>query len=103
MAGRHSKRRNAHPLIPQQRGSRLVKITDARTRVAHLMTDVSAMEHRQAGRYLALCEVEVLAASLAERERGQCAPCSEQAGSTVRAAVRWCAQPGTALTESTAR
>lgn len=82
MAGRHSKRGNAHPVIPQQRGSRLVKITDAQTRVAHLMTDLSAMEHRQAGRYLALCGVEVLAASLAERERGRCTPCSEQAGST---------------------
>ncbi len=46
-----------------------VGITDARTRVEHLVTDVSAMVHRHAGRYLALCGVEVVAASLAERER----------------------------------
>lgn len=85
MAGRHSKRRRAHVQLPAQRGPRpvhitdAVGITDARTRVEHLMTDVSAMQHRHSGRYLALCGLEVLAASLAEREHSHCQPCREQA------------------------
>lgn len=41
-------------------------IVDARTRVEHLITDVSA-EHRHAGRYLVLCGSVVLAASLTSR------------------------------------
>ena len=83
MAGRHSKR-GAQARIPAQRGPHpdAVGITDARTRIEHLMTDASAMAHRQAGRYLALCGAEVLAASLAERERGQCQPCRELAAPT---------------------
>jgi hypothetical protein len=40
-----------------------------------------AMEHRHAGRYLALCGSEVLAGSLVEQERGQRQPCREQATS----------------------
>jgi hypothetical protein len=83
MAGRHSKR-GAHARIPTQRESLSVGITDARTRIEHLMTDVSAMAHRHSGRYLALCGAEVLAASLAERERGQCQPCREQAAPVPR-------------------
>ncbi len=87
MAGRHSKRRSAHAQAPPpaQPGPRPVEvsdaagITDARTRVEHLMTDASAMEHRHSGRYLALCGIEVLAASLAEREHSRCQPCREQA------------------------
>ncbi len=81
MAGRHNKRRGVHALIPQQRGPRPVGITDAYTHIQHFMSDQSAMAHRHAGRYLALCGIEVLAASLAERERGQCGPCRKQAGS----------------------
>jgi hypothetical protein len=59
-----------------------VGITDARTRVEHLMTDVSAMEHRNSGIYLALCGSEVVAASLTDPGRGQCQTCREQAAST---------------------
>ncbi len=82
MAGRHNKR-GTHAQVPEQRRpvgvTDAVGITDAHTRVEHLMTDASAMEHRHAGRYLALCGIEVLAASLTERERSQCQPCREQA------------------------
>ncbi len=78
MAGRHSKR-GARARISGQRGPRPIGITDARTRVEHLMTDAVAMEHRHTGRYLALCGAEVLAASLLERHRSQCQPCREQA------------------------
>lgn len=76
MAGRHSKR-GVHTRIPTQRGPRAVGITDARTRVEHLMSD-AAMEHRHSGRYLALCGIEVLAASLTDPGRGQCQHCREQ-------------------------
>lgn len=91
MAGRHSKRA-AHAQVPEQRRPHpagvtdAMGITDAQTRVEHLVTDASASEHRHAGRYLALCGIEVVAASLTERERGQRRPCHEQATLTARAA-----------------
>lgn len=75
MAGRHSKR-GARARIYEQRGPRPVGITDARTRVRHLMTDESAMEHRHAGRYLALCGARVLAASLTTPESEHCLACA---------------------------
>lgn len=43
---------------------------DARTRVEHLVLEESAAAHRRAGRYLARCGVEVMAASLTEPGRG---------------------------------
>jgi hypothetical protein len=54
-------------------------MVDGATRVEHLMVDPS-VEHRHAGRYLALCGAEVLAASLAEPGRARCRPCREAAG-----------------------
>lgn len=81
MAGRHSKR-GVHARIPEQRGPRpVVGITDARTQVEHLMTDASAMEYRHAGRYMALCGIEVLAASLLDPGRSWCQPCQRRAAS----------------------
>jgi hypothetical protein len=86
MAGRHSKR-EAHGQVAEQRRPHPVRITDAvgitdaRTRIEHLMTDAAAMEHRHVGRYLALCGIEVLAASLTDPGRGQCQPCATQAAS----------------------
>jgi hypothetical protein len=56
-----------------------VGITDARTRIEHLMSDAVAMAHRHAGRYPALCGIEVLAASLTERHGNQCSSCRERA------------------------
>lgn len=76
---RHSKRRGARARIPERRRPHPVAITDARTRVEHLMTDAAAMEHRHSGRYLALCGSEVLAASLTDPGRGRCRPCRELA------------------------
>lgn len=73
MAGRH-RRRAAHAQVPKQRGPRPVGVTDARTRVEHFLSRESA-EHRHAGRFLALCGVQVLAASLTEPARGHCGPC----------------------------
>jgi hypothetical protein len=52
-------------------------ITDAHTRVEHLITDESAMAHRRSGRYLALCGVQVLAASLTAPGRDQCRRCQQ--------------------------
>lgn len=77
MTGRH-RRCGTHPRIPEQRGPRPVGIVDATTRVEHLVSD-PVVEYRHAGRYLALCGIEVLAASLTEPGRGQCRPCREQA------------------------
>lgn len=74
MAGRHSKRRHTHARV--QRGPRLMRITDARTRIEHLMTDASAVKHRHLGSYLTLCGAQVLAASLAEPSRGRCSQCA---------------------------
>jgi len=41
----------------------------------HLITDESAVAHRHAGRYLAVCGAQVLAASLAAPERRLCLMC----------------------------
>ncbi len=71
MAGRHSKRRRAQAQIPAQRGSRALGITDAQTHLEHLVTDESLAAHRHLGRFLALCGIEVLAASLTEPDRGR--------------------------------
>ncbi|MBV9650996.1 MAG: hypothetical protein JO296_12755 [Pseudonocardiales bacterium] len=75
MTGRHRKRPGLHVRIPQQPAPRLVGMTDARTRIEHLI-DASAMEHRHSGRYLALCGARVLAASLTDPGRDRCAECA---------------------------
>jgi hypothetical protein len=76
MAGRHRKRPGWHVRIPQQRGPRPVEMTDARTRIEHLVTDASAMEHRHSGRYLALCGAKVLATSLTDPGGRRCLECA---------------------------
>lgn len=79
MAGRHRasspRRHSAHVTIPAQRGPRPVLIADARTQVAHLVTDESFAAHRHSGRYLAVCGARVLAASLTAPDRGRCGAC----------------------------
>jgi hypothetical protein len=50
-------------------------IVDAVTGTEHLITDESAAEHRHAGRYLALCGTEVVAASLTAPAGGRCGSC----------------------------
>lgn len=75
MPGRH-RRQAAHAQVPAQRGPRPLGITDAHTHVEHLMTDESAVAHRHSGRYLALCGIEVLAASLTAPGRRHCRRCT---------------------------
>jgi hypothetical protein len=80
MAGRH-RPQAAHVQIPEHRRPRPLGITDAQTHVEHFMIDAT-VEHRHAGRYLALYGVEVLAASLVEQGRSRCRTRREQAAST---------------------
>lgn len=58
--------------------SHVVAITDARTRRAHLVTDaaVAAGRRADAGRYVSVCGVVVLAASLTTPESSYCASCA---------------------------
>jgi hypothetical protein len=68
MAGRHSRRRRwqgprARVVIPAQREPRPLGMTDALTRVEHLVSDESVASHRHTGNYLAFCGQHVLAAS----------------------------------------
>lgn len=67
--------RVARVATPARVSPRPVGITDAQTRVQHLMSDESAMAHRHSGHYLALCGERVLAASLTARERSHCQRC----------------------------
>jgi len=77
MAGRHRHRAHAaHAAVPAQRGIRPVRVTDARTRVEHLVPDESLAARRHAGRFLAVCGAEVLAASLTDPGRGRCRQCA---------------------------
>jgi hypothetical protein len=53
-----------------------VGITDAQTHIEHLVGEESMAAHRHAGRYLALCGTQVLAASLIDPGRGWCRQCT---------------------------
>jgi hypothetical protein len=74
VAGKHRRHPDgAHvwSWIPdQQRGPRPVGITDAHTHVEHLVSEESVAAHRHAGRCLALCGVNLLAASLTDPGHG---------------------------------
>jgi hypothetical protein len=73
-AGRH--RRGAmHPPVPSLHQHRPMRIVDARTSMEHLVTDESVAAHRHAGRYLAVCGAQVLAASLTAPQRSRCPAC----------------------------
>ncbi|MGH3796566.1 MAG: hypothetical protein ACRDSP_16955 [Pseudonocardiaceae bacterium] len=50
-------------------------MTDARTSVAHLVTDDAMTIGRRLGRYVACCGAEVLASSLTAEESGYCRSC----------------------------
>lgn len=76
MTGRHSKRRGAHGQLSVQREPRPLGITDAHTRVEHLVSDESVAAHRHTGHYLALCGMTVLPASLTDPGRGWCRECT---------------------------
>lgn len=79
--------------------SRVVAMTDARTRRAHLVTDAAVAAGRAdaAGRYVSVCGVVVLAASLTTLESSYCASCAYwRRGGIVRnwAGVAPLAKPG---------
>lgn len=50
-------------------------LTEARTGLAHLVTEDSMIIGRRLGRYVTCCGHEVLASSLAAPESGPCRPC----------------------------
>ena len=66
---------------PAQVSRVLYPMTDARTGGGHLMIEKAAIVGRLVGRYLTVCGVEVLAASLTTPESGYCRSC-----------VRWAAR-----------
>lgn len=53
----------------------LFVLTEARTGLAHLVTEDSMILGRHLGRYVTCCGREVLASSLAAPESGPCRPC----------------------------
>jgi hypothetical protein len=61
------------PPVPKR--AWLTGIVDAETYVEHWVTDRSAAEHRHSGRYLTVCGIQVLAASLTAPPRGRCMVC----------------------------
>jgi hypothetical protein len=78
MAGRHSKSRGAvHVRIPEQRRLHSVGIIDGHTRVEHLVSEEVFAAYCHAGRFIAKCGTEVLAASMAEPGWGRCAECAQ--------------------------
>jgi hypothetical protein len=74
---RTSRSRTTLPPAPQR--ARLTGMVDAETSVEHLITDESAVAHRHAGRYLAVCGAQVLAASLTAPQRSRCPVCTRGA------------------------
>ncbi len=79
MAGRHraAEGQTAQVVVPAQRRRRPAGIADARSQIEHLVTDEEFAAHRHAGRYLAVCGAQVLAASLSAPDRGRCRDCVE--------------------------
>ena len=60
--------------------ARLIEVTDARSRLAHLVSDEAMAAGRRAGCYVAVCGFEVLASSLTAEESGLCRRCRQAAG-----------------------
>ncbi|HEX2300270.1 MAG TPA: hypothetical protein VHH34_17455 [Pseudonocardiaceae bacterium] len=58
----------------------LLGVTDARTSLAHLVTDEAMAAGRPQGRYRAVCGCEVLASSLTAEESGYCRSCRAVTG-----------------------
>jgi hypothetical protein len=73
--GRH-RRGATHPPMPSAHQHRPIRIVDARTSMEHLITDESVTAHHPAGRYLAVCGAQVLAASLTAPQRSRCPVCT---------------------------
>jgi hypothetical protein len=62
--------------MPSAHQHRSMRIVDARTSMEHLVTDEFVVAHRHAGRYLAVCGTQVLAASLTAPQRSRCPACT---------------------------
>ena len=73
--GRH-RRGATHRPMPTAHHHRPIRIVDARTSMEHLVTDESVAAYRHAGRYLAVCGAQVLAASLTAPQRSRCPVCT---------------------------
>ncbi|MGH3906850.1 MAG: hypothetical protein ACRDTE_22110 [Pseudonocardiaceae bacterium] len=57
---------------------RLITVTDARTGLAHLVTEEAMVAGRRGGSFTAVCACVVLAASLTAPERGHCRACARR-------------------------
>ncbi|MGH3915428.1 MAG: hypothetical protein ACRDTC_18775 [Pseudonocardiaceae bacterium] len=55
-------------------------VTDARTGIAHRVTEDAMIAGRRTGRYFAVCGGEVLAAIMTTLESGYCPSCVRRAG-----------------------
>lgn len=78
MAGRHKRRAGSVPLVAAR--PRAIALTDALSHTAHWVTDdAAAAGRRSGGRYVAVCGLEVLPASLTTPERSYCSSCTRGA------------------------
>lgn len=66
----------------------VLSVTDSRSRMAHLVAVETAALHRRSGRYPALCETEVISASMLTESVRECQDCQTRAG-TGAGADRW--------------
>lgn len=79
MAGKHKRRAASVPLVAAR--PRAIALTDALSHIAHRVTDDAAAAGRRSGggRYVAVCGIEVLPASLTTPERAHCSSCTRGA------------------------
>ncbi|MCA1671646.1 MAG: hypothetical protein LC799_05405, partial [Actinobacteria bacterium] len=57
----------------------VLSVVDSRTHVMHLVAVEMAALHRRSGRYPALCDVEVLSASMMTEPERECQDCQTRA------------------------
>jgi hypothetical protein len=72
--GKHRRSATNRPM-PSAHQHRPIRIVGARTSMEHLVTDESVVADRHAGRYLAVCGAQVLAARLTAPQRSRCPVC----------------------------
>lgn len=58
----------------------MVSVVDGQTRMSHLVTGEAVSRYRRFGRYPALCQAEVLAASLTTEPVDECQECRRRSG-----------------------
>lgn len=59
-----------------EQGAALLAVTDVEG-IEHLVTDAAMAAGRRVGRYVAVCDAEVIAASLTMPESGHCRACRQ--------------------------